>query len=284
MSIASVRVPHWETSPTWQHLGTSVEGREIRARLDAGAKSAHGGTLIVGGLHGDETATIRLVEDFCVRFMGTGILREPVAAVAIANPDGYLHRTRYNAHGVDLNRNCEYRWSPASVEPSGPAPWSEPEIRALRDFILEWQPRAIVALHWALAEIDADGAHSRRLAEAMWQSLSEHERRPYRLRVSEHGLEEPHLAEIYAACPGSLGQWCGYALQYPDGSRPAMITLELPYDPAVPGRLEPLPESHLSTLHDLWHRNADAYLRAVEPGVHKMLLAACHFPALDPVR
>ena len=271
------RVFPWETAPSWQHLGHSVEGREIHVRLEAGSRAAHGGTLIIGGLHGDETATIRLVEDFCVRFMGTGTLRQPVAALAIANPDGYTHRSRYNARGVDLNRNCGHNWSAASQEPSGPEPWSEPESRILRDFIQEWQPRAVVALHWALSEIDADGAQSRPLAEAMWNALSAHERRPYRLRVSPNGAVEPHLAQTYAACPGSFGQWCGYALRYPDGSQPSMITLELPYDPGVEGRPDDLPPEHLDQVHDLWHRDCAAYLRAVEPGVHKMLMAACHF-------
>ncbi len=264
MTIAPPRVSTWECTPCWQPIGRSIEGREIHVRIESPERETHGGTLIVGGLHGDERGTIRLVEDFCVRFMGKGKLRRPVAALAIANPDGYHHRSRYNAHGADLNRNCGHEWNAQSHEPAGPAPWSEPEICALRDFILQWQPRAIVSLHWALAEIDADGTQSRALAEAMWNAMSEQERKPYRLRVSERGLE-PHLAQTYAACPGSLGQWCGYGLRYPDGSQPMMITLELPYDPDAPARPDDLPENHLATLDELWRRDCAGYLRAVEP-------------------
>jgi hypothetical protein len=283
MTIAPPRVSTWECNPCWQRLGTSVEGRELHVRIEAPERDSRGGTLIIGGLHGNERATTRLVEDFCVRYMGNRKLRRPVAALAIANPDGYHHRSRYNARGVDLNRNCGHAWSMASAEPSGPSPWSEPEIRALRDFILQWQPRAIVSLHWALAEIDADGAHSRPLAEAMWQAMNEQERKPYRLRISVDGKEEPHLAQTYAMCPGSLGQWCGYGLTYPDGSRPEMITLELPYDPQAEARPDDLPADHLAHVEELWRRDCAAYLRAIEPAVHKMLLAACHFEALDPV-
>lgn len=146
----------------------------------------------------------------------------------LANPDGGTRGTRYNARGVDLNRNCDCHWRAASEEPSGAAPWSEPESRALRDFILAWLPAKIVSLHWALAELDADGPQSTGLAEAMWAGLDEMARRPYRLRVSELGRGQRRLAQTYVACPGSFGQWCGYGLTYPDGTAPAMVTLELP--------------------------------------------------------
>ena len=140
-----------------------------------------------------------------------------------------------------------------------------------------------MSLHWALAEIDADGAQSTELAQAMWDALSAEERRPYRLRVTELGRGQRRLQHTYEVCPGSLGQWVGYGLRYPDGSQPAMITLELPYDPLAACRPDLLPEQHLDTLRDLWHRDHAAYLRCVEPGVHKMLLAACRFrPSAEP--
>ena len=134
-----------------------------------------------------------------------------------------------------------------------------------------------MSLHWALAEIDADGTQSTPLAQAMWDAMDAEHRKPYRLRVTELGHGLRRLQHTYAICPGSLGQWCGYGLAYPDGSRPAMITLELPYDPGVESRPADLPEAHLDTLRDLWHRDSGSYLRQVEAGVHKMLLAACTF-------
>jgi hypothetical protein len=196
-----------------------------------------------------------------------------VAVISRANPDGLAAGTRTNARGVDPNRNCEFNWSASSVEPSGPRPWSEPESRALRDFIVAFEPAKIVSLHWALAEIDADGRQSTALAEAMWASLSPSQRASYRLRVTG-----PHVARLPQCsddeCPGSLGQWCGFGLTYRDGSAPAMITLELPYDPALP-RPERLPDDHLQTVHAAWKCDRAGYLAAVEPGVHAMLRAAC---------
>lgn len=241
-------------------IGQSVEGRDIVVRHFGGGRS--GRTLLIGGQHGDEAATTLLLQSFMGRLAAPAT---PVAVLAIANPDGWQARSRYNARRVDLNRNCDFGWKPEGAEPPGPVPWSEPESRALRDFILAWQPEKIVSLHWALAEIDPDGPQSAALARAMWDALSPEQRKPYRLRDG---------TEISSICPGSLGQWCGYGLRYPDGGRPAMITLELPYDPVVEARLDPLPEDHLQALHDRWHKDAEAYLRAVEPGVHRMLEAA----------
>jgi hypothetical protein len=53
----------------------------------------------------------------------------------IMNPDGYVAYDRWNANGVDLNRNWD---GPGSGEDpyGGPYPFSEPETAALRDFLL----------------------------------------------------------------------------------------------------------------------------------------------------
>ncbi len=261
-------------------IGRSVEGREItvRANFDLATVPAPANcTLIIGGTHGDEPATIRLVESFAQSPVWTALEHCPIVLLPLANPDGYKLGTRYNARGVDLNRNCGFNWRADCEEPPGPGPWSEPENVALREFMLAWRPAKIVSLHWALAEIDADGTQSTALAQAMWDSLDEAARRPYRLRVTEAGRGQRRLQQTYAACPGSLGQWCGYGLEYPDGSAPAMITLELPYDVTGEARPDELPADHLDTLRELWRRDAAAYLRAVEPAVHTMLVTAARF-------
>lgn len=249
----------------------------VQANFDIAAPPPRHFTLLIGGQHGDEPATVSLLESFRDTHLATTLAGHPTAIIAPANPDGLAAYSRYNARGVDLNRNCGFNWHRDSEEPPGPGPWSEPESCILRDFIFGWHPAKIVSLHWALAEIDADGAQSTALANAMWNTLTPGQRAPYRLRVAEIGRGERRLQATYAACPGSLGQWCGYGLQYPDGSQPAMITLELPYDPAAPDRPEVLADEHLPFVHDYWQRDAAGYLRAVEPGVHAMLLAACRF-------
>jgi len=255
------------TSPLFTRIyGQSVEKRDLFLH---GKGELVGGVLLIAGIHGDERATVLLLESFLEEKLAAA---PPLgfAAIPIANPDGYARNSRYNANRVDLNRNFGTNWNAASVEPPGPAPWSEPESRALRDLILELRPSRIVTLHWALAEIDADGPQSTALARAMWEALNERERAPYRLRV----WEDPPGEGWDAVCPGSLGQWGGYGLRYPDGSAPAVVTLELPYAPELP-RPAVLPEDHLDTMRHIWAVDASGYMRGVEKAVHKMLDAAC---------
>ncbi|MFZ4778582.1 MAG: M14 family zinc carboxypeptidase, partial [Terrimicrobiaceae bacterium] len=259
-------------------IGLSVEHRDIiaKAGFDIAQNPAPAAcTLLIGGIHGDEAATIALVESFTQKYATQSGMALPFVAIPLANPDSYAHNTRYNACGVDINRNFGFNWQAYSVEPPGTGPWSEPETRALRDFILKLQPAHIISLHWALSEIDADGPQSTELAWRMWNALDEKTRHPYRVRVCELGQGLRRLQQTYDICPGSLGQWCGYGLKYPDGIRPAMITLELPYDPGVKSRPSPLPAEHLDQVKASWLRDATGYLKAVEEGIHKMLLAAC---------
>ncbi len=268
-------VPH----TTSRAIGRSAQGREIaaHANFELAGPPPEGATLLIGGMHGDEKATVFLVEAFRKCFLAEPGLVPPCVALPLANPDGFEIGSRYNARGIDLNRNWEYDWRADSQEPPGPAPWSEPETRALRDFILALRPAKVVSLHWALSEIDADGPQSTPLAHAMWAALDEAERRPYRVRAHEPGRTRPD--PTYEVCPGSLGQWCGYGLRYDGGRAPAMITLELPYDPAAASRPPLLPDGHLDFVHGAWARDPAAYLAAVEGPAHKMLLAACRFPA-----
>jgi hypothetical protein len=255
-----------------------VENRELimQTTFDPERPAPAGLTLLIGGQHGDEPATVELLDRFCSSVLPLA-RQHPTAVLARANPDGLVRSSRYNARGVDLNRNSSCNWRSDSVEPSGSEPWSEPESRALRDFILHWRPRKIVSLHWALAEIDADGAQSTRLAESMWAALTPEQQAPYRLRLTGSDDGPHQLEETYAICPGSLGQWCGYALQYPDRTAPAMITLELPYDPDAAERPEELPSQHLAEVHRRWAEDPAGYLRSVAPGVQAMLLAAVQF-------
>jgi hypothetical protein len=264
----------------YQHrIGASVQGRDLVAESNfdlTGPIRPANITLIIGGLHGDEKATVALVATFREAWVARREVRTPLVMIPLANPDGFVANSRYNANRVDLNRNCDLSWRPDSVEPSGPHPWSEPESRAIRDFILAFEPAKIVSLHWALAEIDADGPQSTGLARQMWNAMTPEQRTPYRIRVATRVEGLPPDPEGF--CPGSFGEWCGYGLRFAGGLRPAMITLELPYDPGAEFRPHPLPDSHLAELHTRWGENPAAYLDAVQPAVHRMLAAACQYP------
>ncbi len=257
-------------------LAKSIEGRELHVHVNEafqnpGSHSPPLGasTLLIGGTHGDERATVTILENFITAYIEAGKLSEPTAILSLLNPDGYAKNSRYNARGVDLNRNFPHQWSPHSAEAPGPSPLSEPETRALHDFIVLHRPAKIISLHWALAEIDADGPQSTGLAHSMWASLNPEEKQPYRLRVHR---ESTGAVEF---CSGSLGQWCGYGMSYSGRPPPAMVTLELPYHSEFHLRPETLPEDHLDTLMRLWEAQPDKYLQGVEGPVHRMLEAAC---------
>jgi hypothetical protein len=264
----------------FQHrIGESVQGRglEAESNFDLGGSIRPANiTLIIGGLHGNEKATVALVATFRELCVAREEVRTPVVMIPLANPDGFVAGSRYNANRVDLNRNCDLNWRADSAEPSGPRPWSEPESRAIRDLILAYEPAKIVSLHSALAEIDADGPQSTGLAQRMWNAMTPKQRAPYRIRTAAREPGQPPDPEGF--CPGSFGEWCGYGLRFAGGIRPSMITLELPYDPAAGSRPDPLPEDHVAELHSRWTESPSAYIKAVQPAVHRMLMAACQYP------
>ena len=59
---------------------------------------------------------------------------------------------RFNANKVDLNRNFDCKWKPegvwkGNVVSAGAEPFSEPEARALRNFVLKNNPSAVIFWH-----------------------------------------------------------------------------------------------------------------------------------------
>ncbi len=252
-------------------IGTSVNGSEIIAQsnFDLSIKPQKSFTLIIGGMHGNERAPVPMLENFISQYMETSKITNPVSVITILNPDGYKTNTRFNAKGIDLNRNFPYNWSKESEEPSGPSPLSEPESLALYKFILKYCPAIIVNLHCALSEIDADGEQSVNCVKNMWNALSKKEQKRYRLTTRTINKTET------VSCPGSLGQFCGYDLFYKNKKQPAMITLELPYTHENKKSLYPLPENSFDIMVDHWKKHPLEYLEVIEPSVHKLLCVAC---------
>ena len=83
-------------------LGQSVEGRDIVIHIFG---HGAGGTLIIGGIHGNEPTSATVAEDLiaCLRNQTNG--GERVAVIPSANPDGLVRGLRTNKNLVDLNRN-----------------------------------------------------------------------------------------------------------------------------------------------------------------------------------
>lgn len=183
--VEEVVVPQvQDTSPKRVVIGKSVEDREI--------ESFHYGTgekelLFVGGIHGgyewNSVALSYELMDFLEQ--NNDAIPENLSIVVIPslNPDGVfrvtnkegrfaitdvskivsvLESARFNANNVDLNRNFDCNWKPESkwrsqTVSAGKNVFSEPEAVAIRDFVIEDKPVAVVFFHSQADTVFASG-------------------------------------------------------------------------------------------------------------------------------
>ncbi len=155
-------------------IGASVEGRPIKAYTYGSGPTR---LLFVGGMHGGyEWNSVLLAYrfmDYLDTNPGEIPLNLSITVIPELNIDGVYTVTqkegrfnitdvstdtsveragRFNAHGVDLNRNFDCKWQPKSTWQSktvsaGSAPFSEPEAQALKNFVLAEHPAGVVFWH-----------------------------------------------------------------------------------------------------------------------------------------
>lgn len=164
-----------------QPFGTSVQGRPLVAyRFNDGPQHI----IFVGGIHGGyEWNTITLAYE-AIDYFSTHPEAIPknvtLHIIPSANPDGQYLVTqsngrftppiavtdtvpgRFNANGVDLNRNWDCEWAEAAVwresqVSGGTRPFSEKETVALRDYLLAQTPAVVVFWHSAANGVFAAG-------------------------------------------------------------------------------------------------------------------------------
>ncbi len=161
-------------------IGQSVEGREITA-YTFGNGSTH--LLFVGGIHGGyEWNSVVLAYNLIdyLRSNPSALSKNlKVSVIPNANPDAvfdvagktgrittadvpagaeYGGPERFNANGVDLNRNFDCNWQPTSQwrgqeVDAGTSAFSEPEARAVRDFVQANELSAGVFFHSAAGAV-----------------------------------------------------------------------------------------------------------------------------------
>ena len=139
-------------------LGRSTQGREIRA-VRLGDPDSPRKALVVGAIHGNETAGMRVTRALRRR---AGIEGVDLWVIDTVNPDGVARRTRGNARGVDLNRNFPRRWrrsSRGSPYYSGKRPLSERESRIVARLIERLRPAVTVWYHqpWGVVLLPCSG-------------------------------------------------------------------------------------------------------------------------------
>jgi protein MpaA len=97
----------------------------------------------VGSIHGDEPEGLDVTRRLIARARAHGA---SLWVVPNLNPDGRAAGTRYNARGVDLNRNFPSEWD-AALGVSGTRPLSEPEARAAARLIRRLRPAVTIWFH-----------------------------------------------------------------------------------------------------------------------------------------
>lgn len=173
---------------TWFSIGRSVQDRPLDAiRLGSGSIRL----ALVGSIHGGwEHNTERLVRQMYEYFAVNTDQVPPTLSIYFvpsANPDGLAagvdRESAWNANGVDLNRNFDTpdwssdsygrvggRYGPtgARTGAGGVEPFSEPETRAVRDFVLGERIDAVLSYHSGIVSVtsrDGGGDPAQPLAE-----------------------------------------------------------------------------------------------------------------------
>ncbi len=189
-------------------VGTSVENRQIECVVLGKGEDV---VLIIASIHGNENGGTPLVISLAEYLhQHKGLLRGRKAVLLpLANPDGVFYNSRFNARGVDLNRNFpgDNRRNNAQF---GQKALSEPESSIIHQLIQEYRPNRIVSLHQDVAtDIQAPGGY------IDWDGPGEDlaNRMANCCKLPMHKL---------GTRPGSLGYYAGESLGIP------IITFEQP--------------------------------------------------------
>lgn len=198
------RVPVVSTVLQTTTIGHSVRGEPIEHRvLGFGPTSV----LLIGLIHGDEAEGYDAFE-----MVWSGIdtpeirTRATVHGVPSMNPDGHARSSRWNARGVDLNRN----WPSSNFAGSrrrGTVPLSEPETRAVHALLESVSPDLIIVFHSTGSGpfVDPDGPGAEAAAAFVDAAAAADPGRDPAWRIIPD----------YTNPPGSLGTYAGMDLSIP---------------------------------------------------------------------
>jgi Zinc carboxypeptidase len=175
-------------------IGESVDGKDIVAyHFGSGPKEI----LFIGGIHGGYSWNTALLSFELIDWFKANEKSIPenvkVTIIPVLNPDGLEKVTgsegrflstdaskveseriagRFNANGVDLNRNfdCEWKatgtWQNRAVS-GGDSAFSEPESKALRTYVSENEPAAVVTWYSAAGGVYASNCKNGALEETL---------------------------------------------------------------------------------------------------------------------
>ncbi len=157
---------------TTSSIGQTSQGRSITAY-----KFGNGSDIVlyIGSIHGNEYSTKYLMDawvDELEKNYNNIPQDKTVVVIPALSLDGVVSRNRYNAHGIDLNRNFPSNDWQTDVYTlnnqllpggGGITPLSEPESQALANYTLSLQPKLILSFHSAAGYVisnQSGGANS----------------------------------------------------------------------------------------------------------------------------
>ena len=149
---------------------------------------------LIGAIHGSSEWNTAVLMTRTLEYMLANPRELPAEItlyiLPIANPDGFTNargslRGRVNANAVDLNRNWDYRWQTNAFHGQRPIsggmqPFSEPETRALRDFIVETKISELIIYHSAYPAVFAGAGITRSHTVDLAKAVAEATGYPYR--------------------------------------------------------------------------------------------------------
>ena len=215
-----------------------------------GHREMTGRILLVGGIHGDEYASVSVIFKW-MRILDlhhSGKFHWYI--VPLLNPDGLLQKNsqRVNANGVDLDRNFpvsaddqdpyQYWVEQTGSDPRlypGEHPASEPETRWLIQEIDSFKPDVIVALHAPYDRVDYPG-------------------------IAKDSYKIGHLdLNLPGTWPASLANYAGVTRNIP------IITVELPFAEIMPTSSQ-VNEIWLDLMKRLEQQFPDTAITRTNPG------------------
>ena len=154
--------------------------------------------IITSGVHGEEKSSVvglrNFINDMVNNWVDNPLLEfirynVHLVIVPIVNPYGFTKKTRKNGNGVDINRNCSFRWEtsdssdPTNARYKGPSPFSESESQYLRNIIND-NPDAI-----AYYDYHMNGTSGAEYETMFWHYIEAFN--------DSHGFEELNIISKY---------------------------------------------------------------------------------------
>ncbi len=136
--------------------GSSIGGREMSAlKISDSVQNDQNEAEVAfnGSIHGDEISgaenCIRFARHLCISYGSDPEITDLVNnreiwIFCMANPDGTVSMSRYNANNVDLNRDWGYMWDGWGYSSGA---YSQPESKILRNFLFENQFVSQISFH-----------------------------------------------------------------------------------------------------------------------------------------